>query len=106
MGFIERRACKRIPVNVSMRFFVGNAVYTGTITDLSEKGMYVKTRMCLPCNSRLELLIPFKEEVLKIPLIVRRVVKASDLCDAMGVELPNPPRKYLELVESLKIHRI
>jgi hypothetical protein len=106
MEFIEKRACERIPVNVSARFFVGNVVYTGMVTDLSEKGMCVKTQMCLPCNSKFELLIPFKEEILKVPVIVKRVVKTSDLYDTMGVELQNPSKKYLELVKNLKIHRI
>ncbi|MHC4140213.1 MAG: PilZ domain-containing protein, partial [Planctomycetota bacterium] len=40
---MEQRAFKRIPSDVKASFFCNKTDYIGTITDISENGMYIKT---------------------------------------------------------------
>jgi hypothetical protein len=99
---MQRRAFERIPADLQANFFCGNTIFTGTVTNLSENGMFVKTKMCFPFDSTLEILIPLKEEVLKVPIKVSRIEKAEDFYDGMGVEVLNPPQNYVEFVSRLK----
>jgi len=99
---MQRRAFERIPVYIEVKLFCGFMFFSGVITNLSENGMLINTRICLPFESRFEVLIPIKEEVLKVHCKVTRIVNTGDLYDAMGVELLNPPKKYFEFVYSLK----
>ena len=103
----EKRAHERIPSKLQARFFMGNTVYAGTITNLSEKGMFISTDVRLPLDYRLEVLVWLKGNVLKIPATIRRSVKSDNhlLIDSghgMGVELTSSHQEYLQYVNSLK----
>jgi len=99
---MQNRAFERISADLQANFFCGNTMYSGTVTNLSENGMFVKTRMCFPFDSNLELLIPLKEEVLKVPIKVSRIEKTEDFYDGMGVEVLSPCQNYSEFVNRLK----
>ena len=43
MIFEEKRAFKRVPVNIDARFFCTNMFYSGKISNLSETGMFIIT---------------------------------------------------------------
>jgi hypothetical protein len=58
--------------------------------------------MCFPCNSQIDICIHLKEEVVKVPVKVRRLIKSTDSYEGIGVELMNPPSNYLEFVDRLK----
>jgi len=74
----------------------------GLITDLSENGMRIKAGVCLPSNSSLKLMLPLKDEVLELPVKVRRLVETDAFYDIMGVEVLKPPKKYLKIVKRFK----
>ena len=58
--FMERRALKRMPAGITIKLFYRSAFYTGIVTDLSEKGMFISTHdMCFPFDSRFEVDIDF-----------------------------------------------
>ena len=97
---MEKRAFERIPVNVQANFFYGKTMYTGMVTNISQKGMYIKIDVCPHFESKFELLLPFKDEVLKVPVEVSRSVKIDDACYGMGVKVLNSSQDYLEFVES------
>jgi hypothetical protein len=104
---LEKRTHERIPTKLQARFFLGNTVYAGNITNLSEKGMFISTDVSLPLNYRLEVLVRLKGNVLKIPARIRRSVQSDNhlLLDSghgMGVELTNFPRAYLQYVNTLR----
>lgn len=99
---MQRRAFERIAADLRANFFCGNTIFRGTVTNLSENGMFVKTKMCFPFDSMFEILIPLKEEVLKVPVKVSRIEKAEDFYDGMGVKVLNPPQNYIEFVRRLK----
>ncbi len=100
---MEKRVCERIPVNIEAGFSYNDSFYYGIVTNISEKGMCINTRMRLFFNSSVELLIISKEEGLNVPAKVSCIVMMTDsFSDAMGVEVLNPAKKYLEFVDSLR----
>lgn len=99
---MNRRAYERISTNIEAKFFYGNAISSGEITNLSESGIFINTKLCFPFESRFEIFIPLDGEVLKILVSVSRIIKTDDFYDGMGVELLERPRNYLEFVRSLK----
>jgi hypothetical protein len=99
---MEKRTCDRIDASLEAKFFCNNFLCTATITNLSEKGMCINTGMCLPCGTNVKLLIPVKEEILEVPVEVKRAAKREGFYDTMGLELLNPPQNYLAFVDSLR----
>jgi hypothetical protein len=109
---MEKRAYKRIPVNIKIRYTLWNPLfwkkqYYGTIKNLSEKGMFISTKtIFFPRDSLIEIYIPHKKNAFYVPAkvsnIVWRHMLSDSSCDSIGIELSRPPQDYLELVESLK----
>lgn len=104
---IDRRSCNRIPARIQARFFYGSRIYAGDILDISEKGMFVRTDMRLPVNSRIDIMILVDRKVVKIPVTVRRTVKENDrgrsiAISGMGVELIRSVQKYTDYIHSIK----
>jgi hypothetical protein len=110
--FMEKRAYKRIPVNIEIEYYLWNPLFwkkhcTGTIKNISEKGMFISTKTPpFPIDSLLEINIPLNKDVLFIPAkdntITWRHCASDNSCDAIGVELSNPPRKYSVIIEKVK----
>jgi hypothetical protein len=99
---MEKRASTRIAAKIDTRFFYGKMFYAGTVVNLSERGMFVHTERCLPAASEFLVIIKNKRELLKISAKVKRVTKTKDCFDGMGIELLNPPERYLEFIEGLE----
>ena len=109
---MEKRAYKREPVNMKIRFCLHNPLfwknlYSAKIKNLSEKGMFISTETrCFPLDALIELSISFNKRSLYLPAkinnIVWRNVVSDSYCDGIGIEISNPPQEYLELVDSLK----
>jgi hypothetical protein len=97
-----KRGGESISASVVVRFFHDESRYSGIVTNLSENDMCINTGMCLPRDSRIELLIPMKKEDLNVPVKVSRVVKTYGFYDTMEVKVLNAPKKYLALVENLR----
>ena len=95
---MKKRAFERIPSDTQINFSFMDTIYGGVVTNFSNNGMYINTEKCLPRKSTFEILLPYKEEVLKLPAQVKRVIERHGFCDAMGVKLLNPPIPYLEFV--------
>ncbi len=84
---MDRRACERVSTKIEAKFFYGNALYEGEITNLSENGIFISTKMCFPFEAKFEILIPRDEGVLKVPVKVIRIIKSDGFYDGMGLEL-------------------
>jgi hypothetical protein len=67
----EERSCKKISSKVVARYFWGKTLALGNITNISPNCICINTLYCFPLDSRIELLIPFKRNVLEILAIVR-----------------------------------
>lgn len=103
---MKKRAVERIPASLKAEFFWGDKTNAGHILDLSEKGFLVKTDSCPVLRAKFDLSINLEDDVLNIPVKVRRIIKNDNLYDAMGVEILHPPKEYLEYVDALRWERI
>ena len=102
-GNFARRIFERVPSSIKVKFYCGDAEYCGTATNLSENGMFITVKeMFFPFSSQFELSVLLKDEVLKMHARVNRVMKSIDLYNGISVELINPPRHYLNFVETLR----
>ncbi|RJQ16266.1 MAG: PilZ domain-containing protein [Nitrospiraceae bacterium] len=100
---MQRRAYERIPANINVRFYCCDTDYNGIIRDISENGMFIATSdMRFPFDSRLDIIIPLEEKLLKVPVKVIRITKSSTVFDGLGVELLDHHHDFMELVDSLK----
>lgn len=100
--FIGGRDCKKTSSKIEVRYFWGNVLALGNITDISSNCMCINTKFSFPLNSRIELLIPFKKNVLTILARVSRYKHTDSLYDSMYVEVLNQNKDYLELLNALK----
>ena len=98
---MEKRTCERIATNLEAKFFCGDYLHRGTITNVSEKGICINTVMCFPHGTNVKLLIPVKEDILEVPVQVKRVAKKDGFYNTMGLELLNSPQNYMEFLNGL-----
>ena len=103
---MEKRAHIRLPSKLQARLVHGNLFYASSITDFSEKGVFLNARMNFNVNSVFVLVLLIKNRIVNVLGKVKRVVKTGDLKESvsgMGVELINPPVRYLEYVKERRI---
>ena len=98
---MEKRASIRIHVNLALRYPCLNKFCSGTATNLSENGMFIDTEMDFPVQSKFDILISSREDELKVPVKISRLVKTGNIYNGMGVELLDLPKKYLEFLIKL-----
>ncbi len=104
---MEKRAYRRVPADLQARVLYGNLIYSGKVTDISENGMFINTKVTFPVNAVFLLMVLVNDCVMKIPIKVKRLVKSGedysgeDRC-GMGVELVKTPQHYLDYVSSCK----
>ncbi len=99
---MKKRAVERLDANLEAEFSLSDQVITGSIVNLSEKGFLLNTKKCPPMRAKFDLTIWMDNEVLKMPVKVRRLVKKDHYYEAAGVEILNPPKQYLDLVNDLR----
>lgn len=104
---MERRSHERLHVNYQVRLFYGNMVYTGTVTNLSENGMFIRTMMKFPVNLALITVLRAGERIFKIPIRIKRSVLPGNDSKKMeefglGVQILNHPVEYMELVSEMR----
>jgi len=64
--------------------------------------MCIQSGVCLPHDTSAVLWIPLKDDHLAVDARVRWVKNSDEFYDSMGVELPEPPERYLQIVENIK----
>jgi len=106
----ERRADERFPSNLQARLFYGNMIYSGMVTNISRKGMFVSTKVRFPVNAEFMAVLLLNNRTIKIPIRVRRSVKSqngfnSGADSGIGVEISEAPQHYLDYVGSRKSAR-
>lgn len=104
---MERRASERFPAELKTRLCYGNLFYTGTITNLSEKGVYIRTKINFQINSIFAMVLLINDKTVTLLGRVKRMVRQSgmqkDPESGMGIELFNPPARYLEIVRDCRL---
>ena len=100
---MEKRKFERMPVNILVKYYCGDDEYSGTVTNISENGMFIRTdSIGFPFDSEFTTILPVEKQVFNIPVQVRRIQKTGDRYDGIGVELLNPPHEYLNYVSGLR----
>ena len=98
---MEKRNAERIPVNLDVHYHCGSSMCHGTVTNLSENGMFINTKIEFPFDLNFELDMHLAGEHFKAPVTVKRIVRTDNYYGGIGVELSDPPLSYLELIEIL-----
>lgn len=98
---MERRAYKRFPSNLLVRLHCADTLHYGIATNLSENGMCIKTGISLPSELSFMINVPFKQDVLKVPARVNRLVQSDGFYDGFGVEILDPPENYSEFLSTI-----
>lgn len=90
---------------MKVNFFYNDKVVSGTVTDISENGMRIKTHIRVPCGSKIGIIIFSSDEVLNIPVTVKRLkfVTKRNTYKTLGTEILNPTISYLQFVNNLRI---
>lgn len=95
----ERRTCERISASIDVRFYFARIFHSGTVTNLSEKGIFIRTAKCLPKGSPIQLLIRKEDGILTETGRIRHLIKTGDVHSGAGVELVNPSHDYLSFIK-------
>ena len=103
----EKRAHQRFHSEVETRLFFGNTFYTAQVTNLSDGGLFVSTRVNFPVDSVFVTVLLLNQHTLNILSKVKRVVKPENHGSpkknfGMGLELINPAEDYISYVRSYK----
>ena len=95
---MEKRVFQRIPIGNEVSILYKKKIYSGTVLNLSEKGMFICTRECFPSDS----IIRIESNLLKMHVRVKWLSVMNGYYDGVGVELTKLSKNYLEFVESFK----
>jgi hypothetical protein len=99
---MEKRASQRVPVRIEIQCC--NIDCYGIIANLSANGIFIESKkITFPLESQFELCIPLKKDPLTVRVKINRITKSNGDHDGIGVEVLDPPQKYLELVDILNI---
>ena len=97
---MEKRAFERIPIHLNVRVHTGDSLHSGLVTNLSENGIYFISGATLSSGLNIEVSIPFKQDVLKVPVKIVRTKKTGYLFDGFAAELLNSSQDYIEFAHS------
>lgn len=101
---MDKRLFERISVNVEVEFFSNENLYCGTVRNISEKGMFIKTkRIYFPFDMQFEMRIPWEEKIVCLPVNLNRMSTSPDSSDALAVEISEPSLQYLEFLRNLRV---
>jgi hypothetical protein len=100
---MERRTFERLHAKLQAKLFYRGNTYTGTVSNLSENGMFICARISIPVDSMFPIVLMQNGQSFKIDVRVRRAVKTyghhiDTEEPGIGVMLLNPPQDYLEFV--------
>lgn len=99
---MEKRTSERIVTNMEVNFNCGNSIRRGTVTNISERGMFIYTNMKFPFDLSFDLHLNLENKVIRTPVTVKRITRTDNYYGGIGVELLNPSRNYLEFINRLK----
>jgi hypothetical protein len=96
------RVADRIPLKVKSTFSCENKIYSGTVTNLSEKGMFIRVKKtCCKLDQKFGVSLPLEHEKVHVTVKPVRIVSIAKCFEGIGVELIDPPEEYLDFVYNL-----
>ena len=96
------RTFDRIPVLVDVEINYKESVYMGTLMNVSESGMFIRTnKMPSQLLSQIEISIPMKGQVIRVSGKLVREENIRGYYNGIGVEVLNPPQDYMDFIDDL-----
>jgi len=96
------RAFDRIPVLIDVEISCNNTVVTGTLMNVSESGMFIRTNnMPSPLYSQIDITIPLEDKSINISGRLVREEKIRGYYNGIGIEVSCPPQNYLDFIDKL-----
>ncbi len=99
---MERRLYRRVDTCIPVKYHCEYILYNGTVENISENGMFIRTTNFLPCTNEIEMIVPLNEIVTTCTAKIRRIIKTDNTTFQVGLEILNPSSAYLDFVEKLK----
>lgn len=99
---IERRSSERVPVGEEVKICEGNLFFSGTALNISDNGMFIGTKKRFPRETLSLIVMRLKDRLFKLPAKIKRSTLETGFYDGIGVELIDPPRDYVEFLNSWK----
>jgi hypothetical protein len=101
---MEKRYYKRLSSIKDIILFSDNSIHSGRLINCSANGMYIETVISFPLDALLKILIPFREEMVKVPVKVVRREKIGDIfSQGIGVKPLNLTKEYLEFIIKINL---
>lgn len=104
---MEKRRFERVPVKLSARLVYKNMPYPGVVMNLSDKGVFISTRLRVPEGAVIEIDMPLRDKVLIAPFKVKRSISTPDFREyneenGLACEVMNASSCFEEYIKSLK----
>ena len=102
MSYNEKRLYERKLSHLYVSYESDSHLCKGIVKNISKNGMYIETKEPLPSNAVFNVLItfirvPWNKNILTLPVKTIRVDKADKTYNGIGVEVLDPPKKYLDI---------
>jgi hypothetical protein len=104
VSYSEKRLYERKLSNFYVSYESNSNLCNGIASNISRNGMYIKTKDSIPSTAEFNvgitfIEIPWSENILTMSVKKIRVDKADDKYNGIGVEVLDPPKKYLDIVD-------
>ncbi|MEW6602210.1 MAG: PilZ domain-containing protein [Nitrospirota bacterium] len=86
----QRRCFERMPANIKISFFHGGIFYSGVVTNISKKGMFVRTMVSLHEGTIFPLIVRVEDSVVNVMAAVRHRRISDHLKMGVGIEVISP----------------
>ncbi|MEW6602974.1 MAG: PilZ domain-containing protein [Nitrospirota bacterium] len=94
---MEKRIFIRINSDTPVSFVYDNTIYTGTVKNISQHGMFIETEISLTCSPDFkitEVRFPCGDSLLEVPVRIVRTTNMNGCLTGMGVEIITPSRMF------------
>lgn len=96
------RTVDRIPVLIDVKIDYDKSVYIGTLMNISESGMFIRTnKIPSPMQSQIEISILLNGEEIRVSGKLVREENIRGYYNGIGVEVLNPPQNYIDFIDNL-----
>ena len=97
LPYSEKRKCKRIPTGEDIKISFNRRWHSGTVLNISEKGMFIGTKK----SFRPGTVLYVEGGTLKVLVKVKRLRKMTGYYDGIGVEVVKPSSIYLQYIKKI-----
>lgn len=106
----DKREFRRLETELQISLFYGNLVYSGMVTNLSESGMFIKTKRQPPVDTMFVTSLMIDNEPIQVPVQITRAVNPVNAQPAVesgvGVHILRSSKDYLSFLGKHKYQQL